>query len=158
MVSEATFVAHVQGMQQMLYRISVSLLRRDADAQDAVAQAIMKAWAAKERVSDDYFRPWLTRIVINECHTLLRKRKREQVLPDNMGFSPPPDMDLRDALERLPENLRITLLLHCLEGFTMAEIASIQKVPVSTVKGRLFRARKALHHQLYEKEVCANEA
>ncbi len=158
MIQEAFFVTQVQGMQDMLYRISVSLLRRDQDAQDAVQQALMKAWAAKWKAEEDYFRPWLTRIVINECHTLLRKRKREQSLPQGQGYSPPPDIDLRDALERLPEKLRVPLLLHSLEGFTMEEIASIQKVPVSTVKGRLYRGRKALHDQLYEKEACAYEA
>ena len=153
MIQEANFVSNVENMQQMLYRLSVSLLHSDADARDAVQQALMKAWAAKERVTEDYFRPWLTRIVINECHTVLRRRKRENTLPTGEGISPPPDIDLRDALMRMPEKLRVPLLLHALEGFTMEEISKSLKLPVSTVKGRLRRARQALHNALYEKEV-----
>ena len=152
MIEEACFISAVEAMQQMLYRLSVSLLRSDADAQDAVQQALMQAWAAKERVSEDYFRPWLTRIVINECRTLLRKRKREISVPLNEGVSPPPDMALRDALFRMPEKLRIPLILHSLEGFTMEEIAKSLRLPVSTIKGRLRRARSTLHNALYGKE------
>jgi len=148
-------------MSDMLYRISVSILKHDEDARDAVQQALMKAWAARERVAEDYFRPWLVRIVVNECRTLFRKRKRfaawlgAQTIP---APSEALDVELRDALDRLPEKLRIPLLLHYLEGLSLKETAKALRLPVSTVKGRLFRARKALQAQLTEKEARAHES
>lgn len=74
MMTEERFVQEVMQMRDMLYRLSVSYLHHDHDAQDAVSQAIENAWRHRDRVSPDAFRPWLTRIVINQCKTLLRQR------------------------------------------------------------------------------------
>lgn len=153
MIEESRFVAEVTEMKDMLYRLSVSYLHSDADAQDAVQQAIENAWRHRNRVEEHYFRTWLTRIVINECKSALRRGKR-LVLSDQMecyaGQTPPPDISLRDALDRLPEKLRTPLLLQCMEGFSVRETSRALNLPETTVRSRLYRARAALKQELGE--------
>lgn len=160
MIDETGFVRQVEAMQDMLYRLSISYLRHDQDAQDAVSQAIENAWKHRGQVQQEAFRPWLTRIVINECKTLLRKRRR-LVPSDQMelyaGETPPPDLTLADALSRLPEKLRTPLLLHYMEGFPVSEVARALRVPDSTVRSRLYRARMALRAELNDGEGCNDE-
>ena len=155
MIEERQFVSEVTEMKDMLYRLSVSYLHSDADAQDAVQQALEKAWQHRSRVGDGAFRPWLTRIVINECKTQLRRAKRVQPsdqLEAYAGTTPPPDIALSDALSRLPDKLRTPLLLHYREGFSVEEVAKSLRVPASTVRSRLYRARNALRDQLTDGE------
>lgn len=151
MIEERFFVAEITAMKDMLYRLSVSFLHSDADAQDAVQQAIENAWRHRGRVDERAFRPWLTRIVINECKTQLRRKKRavpSDWLEACAAEAQPPDIALRDALERMPEKLRTPLLLHYMEGFSVAETAAALRVPMTTVRSRLYRAREALRREL----------
>lgn len=151
MIDEHGFVTEVTAMRDMLYRLSVSYLHSDADAQDAVQQAIENAWRHRARVNPAYFRSWLTRIVINECISQLRRRKRA-LLSDRMelygGEAEMPDPALSDALSRLPEKLRTPLLLHYMEDFSVKEVARALGVPGTTVRSRLARARDALRAEL----------
>ena len=155
MIDESQFVSEITDMKDMLYRLSVSYLHRDADAQDAVQQALENAWRHRARIDVQGFRPWMTRIVINECKSMLRRRK--WCFPSGQaetlgGQIPPPDVTLADALERMPEKLRTPLLLHYMEDFTVQEIALALGVPRTTVVNRLHRARRALREALDERE------
>lgn len=155
MIDEGSFVREVIARQDMLYRLAVSYLRHDADAQDAVQQAVEKAWKHRTRVDQDGFAPWLTRIVINECKSVLRRRKR--AIPSERmelyeGETPPPDLSMADALSRLPEKLRTPLLLHYIEQFSVDETARALGLPATTVRSRLHRARIALRKELDGKE------
>ena len=155
MIDESRFTAEALRMQDMLYRTAVSILRHDADAQDAVQQALENAWKHRHRVEPDFFAPWLMRIVINCCKEQLRKRSWETA-SDQMdlygGETPPPDPDLADALARLPIKYRMPLLLHYLEGFSLEEIAQTLRLPMNTVKSRMRRARLKLRAEWNEAE------
>ena len=60
-----------------LYRVSMSMLRNEQDAQDAVHDAILNAYVNRHRLRhEEYFATWLIRILINECKKQLRQRKR----------------------------------------------------------------------------------
>ena len=73
------FSERVRACQARLYRVAVSISH--ADAEDAVSEALLKAWKhAPGLRSDAYFETWLTRIVINECRTLLRRGELTQAL------------------------------------------------------------------------------
>ncbi|MEA2555850.1 MAG: polymerase sigma-70 factor, subfamily, partial [Actinomycetota bacterium] len=61
-----------------------------------------------------------------------------------------PDTDVKQALESLPENFRIPVLLADVEGFSYKEIADIMETPIGTVMSRLHRGRKALEKALWE--------
>lgn len=161
MIEESRFTAEVERMQDMLYRVSVSILRSDADAQDAVQQALENAWRHRRRVNADFFAPWLTRIVINTCKSLLRQKKRLIVTDRMEAFdrtSPPSDPSLRDALERVPYHYRMPLLLHYLEGFSLEEIARMLHLPLNTVKSRLHRGRSLLRAEWNKAEENDHEA
>lgn len=155
MVDEATFVREVQAMERMLYRVARGYLPGWEDCADAVQEALGKAWAKRKSAQPEYFRPWLVRIVINECHNVQRRRKRV-VLAEHVESGecdvPEDARELRVALSALPERLRLPLLLHYLEGFSLEEAARILRLPLGTVKSRLHQGRKALKLQLEQEE------
>lgn len=77
-MDKETFTALVQRQQRQLYRIAISYTASNADAEDAVQEALLRAWNRRQTLRDTaYFSTWLNRILINECKTLLRKRKRQ---------------------------------------------------------------------------------
>lgn len=154
MLSREGFLALLMPCERSLYCVSRSILRSDADCADAVAEAISKAWAARARFREGApFRPWITRILINECRNIQRQRMR--VLPVAVVFDraePARGEQLQDALSALPDQLRLPLVLHHLEGFSVAEIAAMLKTPSGTVKWRLSRARAQMRVLLSEEE------
>ena len=105
---------------------------------------------------EKYFRTWITRILINECNGILRKRKN--VIPyeeymDNMRLTEEDRYShLYMAIMELPEDLRILVTLYYLEGFSQKEISEALDIPEGTIKSRLSRAREFLKVQLSEEE------
>ena len=153
-MDQETFQDRVRQVQERLYRISCGQLRDMQDRQDAVQEAILKAWRNRDRLhSEAYFETWLIRILINECHNLQRTQKRFVPLtqpPPETPDGPPGAEALREALWALPEKLRTPVLLHYMEGYTTGEIAQMLTLPAGTVRSRLLRARKALRRFLEE--------
>ena len=147
------FARAAEENMQSLYRLSVSILHTSHDAQDAVQQGLLRAWERLDTARPEQFRAWLTRIVINECHNIQRRRMRvvpveqmpEGVAPDDLTAA---ENELRGAIENLPEKLRVPLLLRCMEVYSEKEIAQTLGVPVTTVKNRLFRARRAVRAKI----------
>lgn len=131
-----------------LYRVSYSLLFTEADREDAVQTAIEKAWKKAKSLRDDKkLKPWLIRILINECHSILRRRKREipmEALPETALPDHEDARFLHDALLLLSPEVRIPLVLHYMEGFSVMEIASLLHCPRGTVLSRMDRGRKQL--------------
>ena len=158
MIEETDFVREAQAMLGGMYRLSMSILRRREDAQDAVQQAMLRAWERRAQVREGSFRGWLTRIVINECRNIQRARMR--VIPmDELPECPAPAYEddgalaMAMAMEALAEKLRTPLLLRYMEGFSEKEIAQALGVTLPTVKSRLHRARRALREELGDSEV-----
>lgn len=161
MIDERAFVQAAQEQLESLHLLSLSILKSHADAQDAVQQGMLRAWERRAQVSGEAkLRAWLTRIVINECRNIQRRRMR--VFP--VGELPRTERDdeaeegaLREAMDALSEKLRTPLLLKYVNGFSEKEIAHALGVPVTTVKSRLHRARKALRTELVDVEVRFGE-
>ncbi len=160
-MTQTAFEESVTALTETLYRVSAALLPRLCDRQDAVQSCILRAWQHKDRVRDPAaFRPWIVRILINECYTLLRKNRRivlaEPPEPAG-GYSPVEDslrdQDLHDALHALPEKQRIAVVLHYIEGASVQEVAGMLRVPAGTVKSRLHTARAALRGILEEESL-----
>ena len=157
MISDDHFTQETIALTPSLYRISMSILRHEADCRDAVQQALLNVWAARGRLEETRFRAYLTRAVINECRNIQRKRMREtpiDEMPDIEYVMQPEQSELREAIELLPESLRMPLLLHYMECFNEKETASALGITVVAVKNRLHRARKALKQQLKDWEVA----
>ena len=157
MVSDKALTTQMQEQLVPLYRLSLSILRSQADAQDAVQQGMLHAWEKRRQASDENrIRAWLTRIVVNECRNIQRKRMRVfpvADMPDGACTAKSADDSLNEAIDALEEKLRTPLLLHYMEGFSEREIAGILGIPQTTVKNRLYRARKALRSELGDAEV-----
>ena len=149
------FAQRAFACERKLYRIALSMLNSDADAADAIQEAVFRGWLHRGALRDDAkFDAWLTRILVNECRNIQRRRKRRAEPLDEARAAaleqPPPDPALYDALAALPERLRLPLVLHYLEGYPLRDIASIIGVAQTTVKSRLHQARGALRRALSE--------
>ena len=155
MLEERPFTQKLLESEPMLYRIACALLRSESDRQDAMQETALKAWKNRASLREEqYFRTWISRIMVNECHNLHRKNSRYvpmEELPDR----PAPDsgeQETRLMLESLPEKQRVPLVLHYLEGFSLEEIARVQHISLALVKYRMHQARKALRVEWNGKE------
>lgn len=143
----------VERLAPSLWRIAYSIVRNEHDAQDAVQQALLAVWARRECVEFARLKPYLTRAVMNACRDIQRARQKTIPMKEMPEMSyQPPDGVLADAVERLPEELRLPLLLHYMEGYKLAEIAGALGQSLPQVTSRLFRARKRLKRMLEEAE------
>lgn len=136
----------------LLYRIALTYMHNKDDAEDAVHDAfIAYIEKAPHFFSAEQERAWICRVTVNKCRDLLRRRnvRQHESLDDEeaMSVSAPTDElqgELLDALEKLPEKLRLVTILHYLEGFSVNEVAKMTSTTVSAVKMRLSRARDQL--------------
>ena len=151
-MTKETFVAGIEEYSDMMYRVALSILRNEEDCRDALQDAVLKAWEKRTTLKDEQsFKPWLTRIVINNCNNVLRRRRRIVALDDiPEPSSPPPDPTLSMVLESLPESLRLPLVLVYSEGMSYAEAAQAMRVPVGAIRGRIHRAKEQLRKELRE--------
>ncbi|MBO4883782.1 MAG: sigma-70 family RNA polymerase sigma factor [Clostridia bacterium] len=145
------FAGRVEAMQGALYRVAYGLLLNRADCADAVQEALARAWEKRRSLREEaYFETWLTRILINECYSMLRRRKTTLPIDSLPEPAAPPDADpaLHDAVARLDRKLRLPVVLHYMEGYPVRDIARMLRLPSGTVKTRLARARALLRIQL----------
>jgi RNA polymerase sigma-70 factor, ECF subfamily len=158
-----------------LYGAALRLTRNPADAEDLIQETYLRAFRGfggfKEGTN---LKAWLYRILTNSFINTYRKKQREpqivegpedvdewylydklggrnvEVSAENEVLDQIPDADVKAALESLPENFRIPVLLADVEGFSYKEIAEIMETPIGTVMSRLHRGRKALEKALWE--------
>jgi RNA polymerase sigma-70 factor (ECF subfamily) len=153
-----------------LYRTALAIVRNESDARDATQEALIAAWRQLPRLRDPgRFDVWLTRILVNACRTLLRRRNRNVVREITVeaagwGTSSEPTASsgsvegtaeadaIGRAFARLDTGPRALLVLHHVEERPLAEIAAVLGVPVGTVKWRLHDARRALERALRQEQ------
>lgn len=150
------FASRIVAMQGTLYRVTCTLLHDHADREDAVQSAIEKAWRKQSLLRDETrLKPWVVRILINECYQILRHQQRVTPI-ESIPDSPAPegsDPDLYRFFSTLPDALRLTMVLHYVEGYDVKDVARMQRIPVGTVKSRLLRGREKIKENEYVKEV-----
>lgn len=136
--------------EQQLYRIAKSILYNDEDCADAAQEALVKGFANLHTLKQDrYAKTWLIRILIHECYRILKENGRtlpleEKTLRASEEESLLNYSALYEALYLLPENIRLVLVMHYLEGYAVSEIADILQIASGTVKSRLSRGRLQL--------------
>ena len=145
------FIAEIETCSDMMYRVAWSILRNDADVQDALQDAALKAWEKRDKLRDEkFFRTWITRILINACYDTQRKRRRivsmDEISESTVSNAPDPDLAL--ALQALPEKLRLPLVLCYSEGMSYEEAADVLRIPITTLRGRLRRGKEELRKEL----------
>ncbi len=134
---------------QSMYKAAKAILRYDEDVADAIQDTILCCWEKLGQLREDrYFKTWMTRILINKCKELLRKK--QEFLPGEKLQEPAgPDWEFenvewRATLDGIDEKYRLILLLYYVEGFTTVDISRILEMPESTVRTRLARGRRML--------------
>lgn len=151
-MDKQAFTELVKQNERKLYRVAMSYTGNAADAADAVQEALLRAWSRRHTLREEQlFSTWLMRILINECKTLLRKRKRiipAAQLPESSLQPPDADCEWYAALFQLPGKYRVPLVLHALEGYTLAQIGVMLHLPLNTVKTRISRARKQMKQEV----------
>lgn len=150
------FAARTETVKQRLYRTAYLYLGSEADALEAVDEAVYQALRGLRKLREPaLFETWITRILINECHRELRRRKRlagEDALPETAGPDAYDALPLKDAVRRLPEELRLVVILRFFAGYTQAETAAALRVPQGTVATRQRKALQVLRLELGEEE------
>ena len=151
-MQKSEFVQRAWACERKLYRIARTMLSSDADCEDAVQEALLKAWAKIHTLRESaWFETWLVRILINECRQIWRKRPRAEVeLIDNITADIPEGTPVTEAILALPPKVRIAMELHYVEGYSIAECAQLLAITESAVKARLFRGRTLMKYTLGE--------
>jgi len=153
-----------------VYRVAFGVLRDQGLAEDVVQETMIKAWRSMEGFrGDSSTRTWVLRIAHNTAVDALRRRRERVVAPEDLRrdgdattmddparrFAGREDVGvLRDALASLDELSRTIVVLRELEGLSYQDIARTLEVPVTTVKTRLLRARRALGAAVMDEEVA----
>ena len=159
--------AIIKTYNQRLYRLARGVVRNDAEAEDVVQEAYLRAFANLAAFRGDAsLATWLSRIVINEALGRLRKRKRVAAMPENPeaqiirfplnpGDDPERTMAQRQILalveratDSLPDVYRSVFVARVIEGLSIEETAELLSIRPETVKTRLHRARTLVRKAL----------
>ncbi len=144
------FIRAIEGMTQTLYRVSYTQLRIPADREDAVQETLRRAWEKRHTLREErYMQTWVIRILLNECDRIRRKNARVVPMEDVRAVQAGSGEGmLKQAILDLEESLRLPILLYYIEGYNVAEVSRMLRLPQGTVKSRLSRGRKQMRTML----------
>lgn len=131
-----------------MFRLAKSILHDDTDAEDAVSEAILKAYENLPTLRNiKSFKPWIMKILINESYALINRRKKVVCL-DEMEIAGEvainDNKELWNIVNGLDEEFRTVTILYYYEDLSLKEICKVLDLPTGTVKSRLSRARNKL--------------
>jgi RNA polymerase sigma-70 factor, ECF subfamily len=177
MADQATFTAQAMEYMPSLYSAALRMTRNAADAEDLVQETYLRAYRGFGSFEQGTnLKAWLYRILTN---TFINRYRAAQRRPDETNLDEVEDFylyrrlggleearasrsaedelldfftetEVKEALESLPEQFRLAVLLADVEEFSYKEIAEILDIPIGTVMSRLHRGRRALQKLLYE--------
>lgn len=142
-----------------VYRLALCRLQNLSDAEDVFQDTFLQLFQEKKADTWDseHLKAWLLRVAVNKCNDIGRRRKSHgcvalEDIPELSGEDMFRYTELWDAVSRLPEKPRTIFHLYYAEGFKTEEIAVILKIPASTVRVNLNRARNTLRKELDDNE------
>jgi RNA polymerase sigma-70 factor (ECF subfamily) len=172
---EREFETRLADSSTLAFRVAFAVLRQREDAEDVAQEAFAKAYRSFKQLRDrTRFRAWLVRMTwrmaLDRQRANRRRLARELPEQGEVGLQTRPDIGIQthppreatddivvareraellwQAIEGLPEKLRLVVILAGIEGHDMHEVAALLDVPEGTVKSRLFLARKQLREKL----------
>lgn len=158
-MKETPYLQRADALKGRLYGMAYLYLGSPALAVDAVDEAVYRGLCACGKLREErYFNTWLTRILINVCNAELRRRRRE-VPMEELPETAQAEYDafpLKDAVARLPRELRAVIVLRYFSGLTLSETARALALPQGTVVTRQRRALSLLRLELTDGEEAAN--
>ncbi len=170
---KAAFDALVLKYQHKVLKLVQRYVRNPAEAEDIAQEAFIKAYRALPAFrGDSAFYTWLYRIAINTAkNSLVASRRRpvsydldlqdgsqvqaharlsDSETPEALALTDEIRRTVNEAIEALPDDLRLAIVLRELEGLSYEDIARTMECPVGTVRSRIFRAREAIDRSLRE--------
>jgi len=158
------FTELIEENKLRFYKTAKAILKNDDDVYDALQEALMSIYQNIKQLKDlKFFSTWSTRIIINKCYDLLRKRKNNIVPFDenmendiNNSKNDVYEVDqygIKKAVEGLNEELKLITILYYYDDYSVNEIAEILDIPTGTVKSRLSRVREILKMKLGKEEI-----
>ncbi|CAB4368061.1 MAG: sigma-70 family RNA polymerase sigma factor [Actinobacteria bacterium] len=177
MSAQEAFTADAMQYAPQLFSTALRMTRNRSDAEDLVQETYIKGWRSFHTFQEGTnLRAWLFRIMTNTYINKYNAQKRkgtevelddieELFLYKRLGsidqsqlsssaedqmlelFT---DDEVKNAIESLPEDFRIPVLLSDVDGFSYKEISEMLEIPMGTVMSRLHRGRKAMQKMLYE--------
>ena len=177
MADQATFAEQAMPLMGSLYSGALRMTRNPADAEDLVQETYLRAYRGFGGFQEGTnLKAWLYRILTNTYINSYRAKQRRPEETDldevedlylykrlggleaaSFGRSAEDELmdtfseaEVKEAIEALPENFRMAVLLADVEGFAYKEIAEILEIPIGTVMSRLHRGRKQLQTRLFD--------
>jgi len=172
MIRELEFKILCERHSDEIYRYARSLLANQADAEDATQEVLLRLWRHLPRLNPFNLRGWLFQTMRCYCLDQIRRRSNraaplpleDEMLedqPDEFAVNPSLAADsslrleqAREALLKLPENLRSVFVLYEVNGLRYREIATTLGIPLNTVKVYLSRARERLSNMTIQEMPC----
>lgn len=146
------FCENINKYRCNLYIMALAILKNEIDAEDAVSNAILKAYENRHQIKVFHkFKPWMLTITKNEALKIKKKRlilpgdeKVETLLKPVLAHYD----ELWDVLQEMKEEYRLVVVLFYYEELSIRDIADVLNIPIGTVKSRLNRGRRELRELL----------
>ena len=149
------YARRAEALGPRLFRTALLYLGDESAAEEALDEAVYKGLRGCRKLRrEEYFDTWLTRILLNACADE-RKRKRRLLNIDTLPETAAEAFDalpLREAVARLPEELKAIVILRYFSGYTLRETAEILNIPQGTAATRQRKALALLRLELGEEE------
>ena len=137
-MNKKAFIEEIEVIKKQLYQTAYMYLGNEADALEVVDETVYKGYRSRHQLREEnFFATWMTRILINECKRTLKKRGRidyyDVLLEEADKEEAYDNLPLKEAVARLPLQLREVIILRYFTGYTLAETATILHSPQGTV-------------------------
>lgn len=149
---QEAFEQYIREYAPNMYRLALGMLHSREDAEDAVSEAVLRAYEKRHTLRDpNCFKPWIMQITANEARKIYGRNKRVTPVEDVESYMPvfrEERHELWDVVMQLDIVYREVILLYFYERLSIKEIAGALHIPEGTVKSRLSRGRKMLRDML----------